>query len=44
MLTLSLQTEVAFLLQEGAGMSALAREFRTSRQTILRARDALAAS
>ena len=31
-------------LQEGAGVSALAREFRTSRQTILRAREALAAS
>jgi len=34
---------VAQRLGEGAGVSALAREFKTSRQTILRIRDAMAA-
>ena len=36
--------EVARRLQEGATVSALAREFKTSRQTILRVRDAMPAS
>ncbi len=36
--------DVAQRLKEGAGVSALSREFRTSRQTIMRIRDAASAS
>ena len=40
-LTADQRGSVARRLGEGAGVSALAREFRTSRQTILRIRDAI---
>src|SRR3954452_19771426 len=43
-LTLEQRKEVARRLGEGATVSALAREFKTSRQTILRIRDATPAS
>ena len=43
-LTADQRQRVAQRLREGAGASALAREFKTSRQTILRVRDATAAS
>jgi putative DNA-invertase from lambdoid prophage Rac len=43
-LTAEQRREVGRRLREGAGVSALAREFRTSRQTILRVRDAMAVS
>ena len=43
-LTAEQRREVGRRLQEGAGVSALARDFRTSRQTILRVRDAMTAS
>src|SRR3954463_11209351 len=43
-LTLERRKEVARRLGEGATVSALAREFETSRQTILRVRDATPAS
>ena len=39
-LTADQRSSVAQRLREGAGVSALAREFKTSRQTILRIRDA----
>ena len=43
-LTPEQRKEVARRLGEGATVSALARAFKTSRQTILRARDATPAS
>jgi len=42
-LTADQRSSVAQRLREGAGVSALAREFKTSRQTILRIRDAMPA-
>jgi putative DNA-invertase from lambdoid prophage Rac len=42
-LTTEQQKEVARRLAEGKTVSALAREFKTSRQTILRIRDAMPA-
>jgi putative DNA-invertase from lambdoid prophage Rac len=39
-LTVPQREEIARRLQEGVGVSALARQFKTSRQTIMRARDA----
>lgn len=38
------RTRVAQRLKEGAGVSALARDFKTSRQTIMRVRDTMPAS
>ena len=43
-LTAEQRREVGRRLDEGAGVAALAREFRTSRQTILRVWDAMAVS
>ena len=43
-LTAEQRKEVARRLGEGAAVSALAREFKTSRQTILRVRGAVPAS
>jgi putative DNA-invertase from lambdoid prophage Rac len=43
-LTAEQRKEVARRLEEGSTVSALAREFGTSRQTILRVRDATPAS
>ena len=43
-LTAEQRPEVPRRLEEGATVSALAREFKTSRQTILRVRDATQAS
>jgi putative DNA-invertase from lambdoid prophage Rac len=43
-LTAEQRREVGRRLQEGASVSALAQDFRTSRQTILRVREAMTAS